>query len=164
MLHVLKPLVLAGFVLAIPGAFAEPYVGIEYQEFSGTRTQQAYHTNQVNAVVGYAWEIQPGLKHGIEYTGPISSSSAQLGATNVETVIMTFGYRMSYKGLFGKVGYVKLDRDDEDLEAITARARQYSVGYEYALDNTTVLRVARDYLRSNAVSLSGLSASAVFRF
>jgi hypothetical protein len=164
MLQIFKAIAFASFVLAAPGVFAEPYVGIEYQQLAGTRTQQSYQTNQVNAVVGYEWALQPDFKHGIEYTGPISSSSAELGTTNVETVLMSVSYRMNYKGLFGRVGYVKLDRDDDDLEVTTTRATLYSVGYEYLVDNTTVLRASRDYVHSSAVSLSGWSLAALFRF
>ena len=164
MFQVLKAVVLTSFFLAVPCVFAEPYMGIEYQQLAGTRTQQDYQTNQVNVVVGYEWLLQPDFKHGFEYTGPISSSSAELGTTNVETVLMSFSYRMNYKGLFGRVGYVKLDRDDGDLEATTTRATLYSVGYEYPVDNTTVLRASRDYVHSSAVSLSGWSLAALFRF
>jgi len=162
--HAKKAVVVASFVFAAPYLWAEPYVGIDYQQLAGTRSQQDYHTNQINAVIGYEWLIHPDLRHGIEYTGPVSSSSADLGSRNVETVLMTVSYRMNYKGWVGKVGYVKLDRDDDDLEAVTGRATLYSIGYEYPVDKTTVLRISRDHVKSRDVSVSGYSFSAFFRF
>ncbi|PUE57143.1 hypothetical protein B9Z36_09170 [Limnohabitans sp. Rim8] len=155
---------LASLLLLAAKAYADPYMGMEYQKLSGTRSDQSYATSQANVVVGYEWPLAADFKHGVEYTGPISTSTGQLGAQNVETTLMAFGYKLTYKGFYGKAAYVKLDRDDADLEKSKDRAAMYSVGYEHALDDTTTLRVSRDVLRSSAVSVSGFSAAVLFGF
>jgi hypothetical protein len=155
---------LISLCLFVGAVHAEPYVGAEYQNFSGTRSQQTYNTSQINAVVGYEWPLAADFKHGVEYTGPISSSSGQLGAQNVETTLMTFGYKLTYAGFYGKVAYAKFDRDDADLEQSKDRVTMYSIGFEHAFDDTTTLRISRDKLRSSVISESGFSVAALFTF
>ena len=77
---------------------------------------------------------------------------------------MSFGYKFTYSGVYGKAAYVKLDRDDADLEQAKDRAMLYSIGYEHALDDTTTLRISRDRLRSNVISVTGFSVAALFLF
>jgi hypothetical protein len=155
---------LTSLLLFAGAAHAEPYMGAEYQHLSGTRSQQTYNTSQMNVVVGYEWPLAADFKHAVEYTGPISSSTGQLGTQNVETTLMTLGYKLTYAGFYGKVAYVKLDRDDADLEQTKDRAVMSSIGYEHALDDTTTLRISRDKLRSSVISVSGFSVAALFAF
>jgi len=155
---------MSGLLLLANQAYADPYMGAEYQNLSGTRTAQTYSTSQINMVVGYEWPLMANVKHGVEYTGPISSSTGQLGAQNVETTLMTFGYKLTYRGFYGKAAYVKLDRDDADLEQTKDRAMMYNIGYEHALDDTTTLRISRDRLSSNVISVTGFSVAALFLF
>jgi hypothetical protein len=153
-----------GLLFLATQAHADPYMGAEYQRLSGTRSAQVYSTSQINVVVGYEWPLAADVKHSVEYTGPISSSTGQLGSQNVETTLMSFGYKFTYSGVYGKAAYVKLDRDDADLEQAKDRAMLYSIGYEHALDDTTTLRISRDRLRSNAISVTGFSVAALFLF
>lgn len=153
-----------GALVLATTAYADPYMGMEYQSLSGTRSSQSYTTSQANVVVGYALLVEDEIKHAVEYTGPISTSTGQLGAQNVETTLMSFGYKLTYQGLYGKAAYVKLDRDDADLEASKDRAFMYSLGYQHAYDDTTMLRLSLDHLRSSAVSVSGFSVAALFAF
>lgn len=145
-------------------ANADPYMGAEYQRVSGTRSANTYSTSQLNVVVGYEWPLMADFKHGVEYTGPISSSTGQLGSQNVETTLMSFGYKLTYQGFYGKAAYVKLDRDDTDLEQTKDRATMYNIGYEHALDDTTTLRISHDRLRSSVISVTGFSVAALFQF
>lgn len=115
-------------------------------------------------VVGYDLLVEDEIKHAVEYTGPISTSTGQLGTQNVETTLMSFGYKITYQGFYGKAAYVKLDRDDADLETSKDRAFMYSLGYQHAYDDTTMLRLSLDHLRSSAVSVSGFSVAALFAF
>ncbi len=156
--------VLVTSLLIATKANADPYMGAEYQSLSGTRSAQTYSTSQLNVVVGYEWPLMTDFKHGVEYTGPISSSTGQLGSQNVETTLMTFGYKLTYHGLYGKAAYVKLDRDDTDLEQTKDRAMMYNIGYEHAFDDTTTLRISHDRLRSSVISVTGFSVAALFQF
>ena len=158
-----RAFVVSLFLLASQ-AYADPYMGAEYQNLSGARSAQSYSTSQLNVVVGYEWPLMADVKHGVEYTGPISSSTGQLGSQNVETTLMTFGYKLTYSGFYGKAAYVKLDRDDADLERTKDRAMMYNIGYEHAFDDTTTLRISRDRLRSDVVSVTGFSVAALFLF
>jgi hypothetical protein len=155
---------MSGLLLLATQAYADPYMGVEYQNLSGTRTAQTYSTSQINMVVGYEWPLMANVKHAVEYTGPISSSTGQLGAQNVETTLMSFGYKLTYSGFYGKAAYVKLDRDDADLEQTKDRVMMYNIGYEHALDDTTTLRISRDRLSSNVISVTGFSVAALFLF
>jgi hypothetical protein len=77
---------------------------------------------------------------------------------------MSFGYKLTYSGFYGKAAYVKLDRDDADLEQTKDRVMMYNIGYEHALDDTTTLRISRDRLSSNVISVTGFSVAALFLF
>ena len=164
----IRPLALlvpACLAFAPAPASAGPYAGIQYLSLSGTRSSLDYETSQINAVFGYEFAPASGLRHAIQYVGPISSSTGQLGPFNVETTVLSVQYRLLYLGFFGKIGVSKLDRQDRDLEAAgTDRALSYGLGYEYAFDGTTSVHVAWDGLRNGSLSMSGFSIGATFRF
>ena len=146
------------------GAHADPYVGIQYKSLSGIRSTVDYKTSQVNAIVGYEVLTDSDFRHAVEYVGAISSSTGQIAQYNVETTILSVGYKLMYRGLYAKIGIAKLDRDDRDLEATSDRAQTYSIGYEYAFNPTTSVHVSHDYLRNVSLRMSGFSVGAIFRF
>lgn len=162
--RLLRAVVAATALCSVTLANAGPYVGIQYKRLTGERSTLDYSTSQVNALFGYELLSGSGLSHSVEYMGPISSSTGQIGPYNVETTIFSLGYKLMYKGLYAKFSYAKLDRDDRDLEATSDRARGIALGYEYAISPVTSFHVAYDTLRNSNLKLSGFSIGTVFRF
>jgi Outer membrane protein beta-barrel domain len=164
-MNTMRSTVIAVAVLSsASSANADPYVGIQYKRYTGERSTLDYSTSQINALFGYEIASSGGLSHAVEYMGPISSSTGQLGPYNVETTIFSIGYKLLYNGLYAKLSYAKLDRDDRDLEATSDRANVISVGYEYAINQKTSFHLAYDRMRNSNLKLSGYSFGCVFRF
>ncbi|MBP9904549.1 MAG: outer membrane beta-barrel protein [Rhodoferax sp.] len=145
-------------------AVADPYVGIQYKRLTGERSTLDYSTSQINALFGYEFLNSGGLSHSVEYTGPISSSTGQIGKYNVETTIFSIGYKLIYNGWYGRIAYAKLDRDDRDLELTSDRAVGASLGYEYVIKPNVSLHLSYEVLRNSNLKLSGFSFGSVFRF
>ncbi len=157
-------LCLASGVLIAGSAHCGPYMGLQFKQLYGTRSSYDYETNQMSVIVGYELRTESGFWHSLEYLGSVGSSSGQVGPYNVETTIATVGYKLMYRGFFGKIAYAKLDRDDRDLEATSDRAQVESLGYEYEFNQTTSVHITREWMRNSSVKTKGYSIGAIFRF
>ena len=145
-------------------SFAGGFSSIEVTHSEGKRPSGQEINNQYSLSTGYRFSGKD-LDQEAEVSIPVSSQGV-VNARIANTDITALTYRLKHKrsGLFTQVGYVKLDKFDEDFDTeglSNDKGFAYGIGYFKPIKgnnavsfNSTVTRLAKVSRRSVAVRIT----------